>query len=580
MARARGLPPLAKLDTAAAPHAPASPNDERGSAIYDRRTILQGALAAGASALTQAADAQTARPPQGSKFGFDEVVKRATDLASTPFEGQVPPLPEELRKLDFDAWRQIDFRDGKPLLGGNNSQFRLELFHLGHLYVRPVVINTLRDGLPTPIPYQASQFTFGTTKLGKPLPVNLGFAGFKIRSPLNDPLKFDEFISFVGSSYFRFLGRGQHYGLSARGLALAGGTNQEEFPFYREFWIETPKPDIDKLTIYALLDSSVITGAYQFDCYPRENSAVEVKATLVARRDDVKIGYMPLTSMYFIGENAPRFHDEYRAELHDSDGLMIHTGAGEWIWRPLRNPTIAKTSAFFDHDVQGFGLLQRDRTFSHYQDIDLAYQLRPSYWVAPLTKLGDGHVELFEMPTVDETNDNIVASWVGKDQVVVGKPFTIAYSITAALDLRTLSSTAQTLNTFQVPARALGSAEPNSPTTRRFMIDFNGGDLTYFKDEKNAVQVAPGTSVGKIIRSFTQYNPYIGGFRGTFDVELEPGQTADLRAYLKNGVSPLSETWMFSWTAPGELAPPPASAGPTLSATPPPAPVPSSPARK
>ena len=500
-------------------------------------------------------------------------MKRASDLASSPFEGQVPPLPDELRTLDFDAWRQIDFREGKALLGGNNSQFRLELFHLGHLYKRPVVINTLRDGLPTPIPYQASEFNFGTTKLSKPLPVNLGFAGFKIRSPLNDPLKFDEFISFVGSSYFRFLGRGQRYGLSARGLALGGGTHQEEFPFYREFWIETPRSDNDKLTIYALLDSSAITGAYQFDCYPKEDSVVEVKATLVPRRDDVKIGYMPLTSMFFIGENNPRFHDDYRAELHDSDGLMIHTGVGEWIWRPLRNPLLAKTTAFLDHDVQGFGLIQRDRVFSHYQDIDLAYQLRPSYWVEPSTKLGDGHVELFEMPTADETNDNVVASWVAKDPVVVGKAFTITYSIKAALDLRTLSPGAKTLNTFQAPARALGSSEPNALNTRRFIVDFNGGDLAYYKDEQNAVQVVAGASVGKIIRSYTQYNPFIGGFRAFFDIELQSGETADLRAYLKSGTAPLSETWMFPWTAPGQLAPPPAPAGPAAPAIPAPAPV-------
>jgi glucans biosynthesis protein len=520
----------------------------------------------------QQAQAQTAHPPANSRFSFDDVVKRATELASAPFEGKLPPLPDELNKLDFDAWRQIEFRDNKSLLGGNGSQFRLELFHLGHLYKRPVVINTLRDGLPTPIPYQASEFAFGSTKFTKPLPVNLGFAGFKIRSPLNDPKKFDEFISFVGSSYFRFLGRGQQYGLSARGLALAGGTNQEEFPFYREFWIEMPKPNLDKLTIYALLDSSVTTGAFQFDCYPQENSVVEIKATLIPRRDDVKVGYAPLTSMFFIGENDHRICDDFRPELHDSDGLMIHSGAGEWIWRPLRNPTIAKTSAFFDRDVQGFGLLQRDRDFSHYQDIDLAYQLRPSYWVTPKMKLGEGHVELFEMPTTDETNDNIVASWISKEPLVVGKPFSYAYSITSALDLKSLSRNGKVLATFQTSARALGSSEPNSPTTRRFMIDYNGGDLAYFGDDPGQVQIVAATSQGKILRSYTQFNPYIGGFRATLDIDLEPGQTADLRAYLKNGPNALSETWMFPWQAPGMLAPPPPVQTPQPTAAPSPAP--------
>ena len=519
--------------------------------IFTRRTIVQGAVTAGATAAAVPALAQTARPPQGSRFSYDEVVKRASELASAPFQGELPPLPDELNKLDWDHWRQIEFKDSKALLGGSGSQFRLELFHLGHLYKRPVVINTVRDGIPTPIPYQASQFNYGPTKFAKPLPVNLGFAGFKIRSPLNDPKKFDEFISFVGSSYFRFLGRGQQYGLSARGLALAGGTNQEEFPFYREFWIETPKADVDKLTIYALLDSSVVTGAYQFDCYPQDDSVVDVSVTLIPRRSGVKIGYMPLTSMFFLGADQPRLAEDYRWELHDSDGLMMHTGAGEWIWRPLRNPRpMAQTSSFFDRDPQGFGLLQRDRDFSHYEDIDLAYQARPSYWVTPKSKLGEGHVELFEMPTTDETNDNVVASWVSKEDVEPGKPVRYAYAITAALDLATLSSNGKVKASFQTQARALGSGEPNVPTQRRFLIDFAGGDLAYFRSDPGAVQLVAETSAGRILRSYTQANPYISGFRGTLDVDLKPGESADLRAYLKNGPNTLTETWTFPWTAP------------------------------
>jgi glucans biosynthesis protein len=507
-------------------------------------------LAVGASLASSSLSAQTARPPQGSKFTFDEVVKRASDLSSAPFEGQLPQLPEELNKLDFDAWRQIEFKENKALLGGNGSQFRLELFHLGHLYKRPVVINTLRDGIPTPIPYQANQFNFGSAKFARPLPVNLGFAGFKIRSLLNKPTKFDEFVSFVGSSYFRFLGRGQQYGLSARGLAVNGGTNDEEFPFYREFWIETPRPEVDKITIYALLDSAAATGAFQFDGYPGQNSVMDIKTTLFPRRAGAKLGLAPLTSMFYIGGNDRHPTSEFRPQLHDSDGLLIHNGAGEWLWRPLRNPTIAKTSSFLDNGVKGFGLLQRDRHFDHYEDIDLAYQLRPSYWVEPKTNFGEGHVELFEMPTTDETNDNIVASWVAKDPPAVGKPFSYAYSITAALDLDSLSNNVKTVSTFQTEARTLGSSEPLVPTMRRFLIDFAGGGIDYYKDAPGLVTVVANSSTGHIVRAYTQYNPFISGFRATFDVELKPGETADLRAYLKANKTTLSETWTFPWEAP------------------------------
>jgi periplasmic glucans biosynthesis protein len=528
---------------------------------FDRRTIVQGALATGASALAAAAEAQTAHPPRDAKFSYDEVVKRATQLAAAPYQAQLPPIPDELNKLDWDAWSQISFKDSKALLSGNGSQFRLELYHLGYLFKRPIVINTLRDGIPTPIPYQAGEFNFGSTKFNKPLPVNLGFAGFKIWTPLNDPKKYDEFISFIGSSYFRFLGRGQRYGLSARGLAVNGGTNQEEFPFYREFWIETPQPEIDKVTIYALLDSAAATGAFQFDCYPKENSVVDVRATLIPRRDDVKLGLMPLTSMFYLGENGPVGKDDYRFELHDSDGLFVHNGAGEWLWRPLRNPNIAKTTAFLDKDVKGFGLLQRDRSFSHYEDLDLAYQLRPSYWVAANTKLGEGHVELFEMPTTDESNDNIVASWVSADKPPVGKPLEYSYSITSALELDRLTPLGRTIRTFQTSARALGSNESNVPTTRRFIMDFTGGDLAYYKNDPKLVKIDASTTVGRIVRSYTQLNPFIDGIRATFDVDVPPGETANLRAFLHDGPNVLTETWTFPWTAPGTPpAPAPAQA--------------------
>ena len=536
-------------------------------AILDRRTIIKGAAAGLGGAMAGSAGAQMARPP-GGRFSFADVVSRATQLASVPFEGQLPPLPDELGRLNFDAWRQIEFRSSKPLLG---SQFHLELFHLGHLYKRPVVVNTIRDGIPTPIPYQSSEFNYGTTKFTKPLPVNLGFAGLKILTPLNSPKVFDEFITFVGASYFRFLGRGQTYGLSARGLALAGGTNEEEFPFFREFWIDAPKAEATSVTIYALLDSSVVTGAYQFDCSPAENSTVEVAVTLIPRRAGVKVGMAPLTSMFDLGESQDRLRSEFRPELHDSDGLLVHTGSGEWLWRPLRNPPdVAKTSTFLDRDVQGFGLLQRDRVFTHYEDIDLAYQLRPSYWVTPSSKFGEGHVELFEMPTTDETNDNVVASWVPAADPQPGKALSYGYSITSALDFDHLAANGKVSATFQTSARALGSNEPDLPNVRRFIVDFAGGDLPYYRDDPSPLSVVASTSLGRVLHAYTQFNPYTNGVRAMIDVEVPSGQTTNLRAFLKAGPTTLTETWTYPWEAPA--TPQAAAQGPGAQASAPPPP--------
>jgi periplasmic glucans biosynthesis protein len=493
--------------------------------------------------------APTPQAPPPAKFGFEDVVRLARELAAADFDQAAPALPEALNKLDFDSWRDIRFRPDKALLATNGSQFRLQLFHLGHLYRRPVTINTIRDGIPAPIPYAANLFDYGRAKLDKPLPVNLGFAGFRLHYPLNSPKIFDEVIAFLGASYFRFLGRGQRYGLSARALAVEAGTTNEEFPFFREFWIDSPESGAERITIYALLDGQSAAGAYRFDLYPGIESAIEISVVLIPRKANVKFGLAPLTSMFFIGENDHRFDDDFRPELHDSDGLLIYSGTGEWIWRPLHNPKKPEVSTFLDRDIRGFGLLQRDRDFFHYQDLDLAYEKRPSYFVEPREKWGDGAVELVELPTERETSDNIVASYVPKVALEPQKPFNYAYRLSATLNPTELSPNGRTLNTYQTAAAARGSSEPPIPGSRRFIIDFTGGDLAFYADDPQLVEVVPTTSQGKIIRSFIVPNSHIKGFRAVIDVQLEPGQSTDLRAFLRTGSRALTETWTFPWRA-------------------------------
>src|SRR5271169_2152951 len=355
---------------------------------FNRRAVLGGVAVLSATRLWRPVFAQQAggAPPAVSPpdFGIADVVKRARELAGAPFDPTVPPLPDSLAALDFDAWRDIRFKSEKPLLGTPNASFRLELFHLGHLYKRPVIINVLRDGIPSPVPYAANLFDYGRNKITGPLPVNLGFAGFRLRYPLNTPHVMDEVIAFLGASYFRFLGRGQRYGLSARGLGIGSDPKaNEEFPFFREFWIETPAPNAERIVVYALLDGESVTGAFRFEIVPSLETSVDVNVTLFARRTIATLNMAPLSSMFLTGKNDHRLTDDFRTELHDSDGLLMHTGAGEWIWRPLSNPAASVVSTFLDNNPRGYGLLQRDRTFEHYQDLDLAYERRPSYWVEP-----------------------------------------------------------------------------------------------------------------------------------------------------------------------------------------------------
>jgi glucans biosynthesis protein len=508
--------------------------------------MLLAGIAFASSGIVPANSQQSADPAKATPtFGYDDVVKRARDLAGAPFDAQIPPLPDALARLDFDAWRDIRFKSDKPLLGAGGP-FRLELFHLGHLYKRPVTVNVLRDGLPTPVPYASNLFDYGRNKIDGALPINLGFAGFRLHYPLNAPHVMDEVIAFLGASYFRFLGRGQRYGLSARGLAIGAG-EQEEFPFFREFWIETPAPGAERALVHGLLDGESATGAFRFEIYPGMDTSVEVSVTLFARRAIASLDMAPLSSMFLAGKNDRRFDDDFRSELHDSDGLLIHAGSGEWIWRPLSNPAQPAVSAFLDRDVRGFGLLQRDRSFENYQDLDLAYELRPSYWVEPREGWGEGRVGLVELPTHDETNDNVVASWTPKEAVVAGRQLSYGYRITALMNDARLMPAARAIATFRTTPRALGSAEIPVPGGTRFLIDFSGGDLAYFFGDPTMVEIVPSTSAGRITRSFLAPNAHVRGFRAAIDVQIDPGQSCDLRVFLKGANRALTETWTFPW---------------------------------
>lgn len=529
----------------------------------DRRSLLAVLAASAAAPAAMARNQPTTAPaapapaprvvPQPA-FGFEDVVRRAREIGAAPYDGAVPPLPEQLARLDWDAWRQIRFRPERAMLGSAGGRFRLHLFHLGHLFLKPVTINTLREGIATPVPYTPSLFDYGFVRFEKPLPVNLGFAGFRVHFPLNDPRGSDELLSFVGSSYFRWLGRNQKYGLSARGLALNTGLldNKEEFPFFREFWIDTPPAGADSITIYALLDSPSVSGAYKSVFHPGDESPVDVEATIFPRQPLPLLGMAPLTSMFFLGENdrhmnAPNKYDEFRPELHDSDGLLIQTEKDEWIWRPLRNPLIQEVHNYPVNNVKGFGLMQRDRKFDNYQDIELNYEERPSYWIEPVGNWGEGRIELIELATKDETFDNTIVAFIPNRVIEPGKPFSFAYRMRSLTDGANLHNLGRTANTFTAPAHALGSAEAQRPDARRFMIDFVGGEMAYFLKEPNLVQIDAQVTGGKFMRSFLVPNPAIKGFRVMVDAELHPTDHTRVTVLLRSQGRPITETWNWSW---------------------------------
>ncbi|WP_188520054.1 glucan biosynthesis protein [Alsobacter metallidurans] len=527
----------------------------------DRRRFaaLSGAaLLAGASPLRAQTSSQppapatppvsptVAQPPPPS-FRFEDVSDRARRLASEPFQAAPPVLPPELAALDYDAYRDIRFRPERALLGDNGSAFRLQLFHLGFLFTRPVVVNIVQRGLVAPVPYSASLFDYGKNRFGAPLPVGLGFAGFRLHYPLNDPDKLDELAVFLGASYFRFLSRGQRYGLSARALAIGSGQPGEEFPFFREFWIEQPAKGAEHIVIYALMDGASVTGAYQIILRPGPETAAEVRSEIYPRRSLAAMGVAPLTSMFFTSENDRRLRDDFRSEIHDSDGLLMHTGGGEWIWRPLANPPAPRSSHFGDRNPAGFGLLQRDRNFARYEDLEARYDLRPSYWVEPRGDWGEGTVDLIELNTPDETNDNIVAFWTPAKPAEPGEPLRLSYVI-RSLDSPDLHRGGKATGTFQTALT--GPASAPDRVRRRFMVDFTSGDLPFFLGSPKRVELFADVQGGTVARRSLEPNPVTRGFRSYLDIDAPKGSTVEIRSYLTVDGHAVTETWAFAWAVP------------------------------
>jgi len=357
--------------------------------------------------------------------------------------------------------------------------------------------------------------------------------------PLNDPQRFDELAVFLGASYFRVLAAGQHYGLSARGLAIDTGlAKKEEFPYFREFWLRKPAAGARTLEFYALLDSESLTGAYHFRLTPGSESQLEVRARIYTRRAVEKLGLAPLTSMFLYGENTTRPIDDLRPEVHDSDGMLLANGHGEWIWRPLINRDKLQISSFADENPRGFGLMQRDRDSRHYQDLDFNYERRPSAWVEPQSPWGKGALQLLEIPSDSERYDNIGLLWVPERPVEAGQVWPFAYR------LRFASSYPD----FPASGRALATREASGSDEglRRFAIEFGEGPLAELSDTQ-AVQLIVSASSGKVVATSAKRNPATGTWLARFELDPEGEDAVELRAFLRDQDHALTETWSYLW---------------------------------
>ncbi len=472
-------------------------------------------------------------------FDFEVLRYDAKMLAARPYAPKPSPVPEALLKLSYDQFRDIRFKPAESIWRRERLPFELQFFHPGFNFDQTVQVNAVHDRSVDPIPFSPSLFDYGKNRVPSARST-MGFAGLRILYGLNKPG--DELGAFLGASYFRFLCQRAFYGLSARGLSInTGEPGGEEFPVFRAFWVERPEPEAKTLVMYALLDGPTATGAFRFSITPGAETVTEVHEVIYCRHNPAVLGIAPLTSMFWHGENTNANLDDFRPEVHDSDGLMLNTGAGEWIWRPLTNPNNPRVVAFSDENPRGFGLIQRDRQFEHYQDLEANYNLRPSAWVEPLGQWGKGAVRLLELHGPDETYDNITAFWVPQTLPPPGEPIELAYRLHWALDQ--IHPPAG----YAVSTR-LGRTRTQEPDLERFIVDFDGAYLSKDGPDPAIAAVVTVGDGASLAHSTIEKNPYNGTWRVAFALKPDgTGRPVELRCFLRKPPYVLTETWSYLW---------------------------------
>ncbi|MHB8901225.1 MAG: OpgD/OpgG family glucan biosynthesis protein [Thermoguttaceae bacterium] len=504
---------------------------------FQKPQTIVGALAISLSSLllAMAGDVTPAVPPCGDHDRWDFAALRqcAEKLAAGPFVA-AGELPQVLQDLDYDTYRLIAFRHEKAIWKQERLPFWLEAFHRGYLHRDRVTLNLVEDGEVKPVPFDPAYFQYRGELSGLKVPPDAGFAGFRILGWFESSEHPLEIASFLGASYYRAIGEGQWYGTSARGLAVdVGLPKPEEFPVFRQFWLQRPRPGERQLTVLALLDSPSVTGAYRFVLQPGAATRWHVTTRLHFRRQPEKVGLAPLTSMWMWGDGRAGPAGDPRPEVHDADGLLVATSEGEWIWRPLSRQGYPSLTHNDFTGIRGFGLLQRDRRRERYQDDEARYHLRPSVWIEPRDGWPKGAVELLELPASHEGIDNIAAWWTPAEAVTVGKPLDLDYSVSFMSAEPEGHPAARTTAT---------RVERHEGKPVRVEVEFSGEPLRDIADDsvEPKVQCQRGETENVHVQRAADELWLL-----SFDVHPKGAEPMELSAVLEFRGRALTETWRY-----------------------------------
>jgi len=480
-----------------------------------------------------------------TKGAFDTVRALAKERAAKPWVERPGNLDPFWANLKYADHQKIKFRRDRSVWTDENRGFQMEFFHPGWVFPKTVAFHEVAPDATRLLEWNSEFFDYGDLAVPEGTPKPDGYAGFRLLAPLNAPSQLDELAVFLGGSYFRSLAPGLGLGTSARGLALNPMRPQgEEFPDFIGWWMERPETGAREVRAWALLDSPSVAGAYQFRIQPGRGTVMEIEMELTFRQDVELIGIAPFSSMMWYSEFTQPKPQDFRPEVHDSDGLLIHFGEGEAAWRPLDNGKSVRHSVFAADKFFGFGLAQRDRDFHNYQDLEANFQQRPSVWVEPVGPWPEGRINLIETPGTADGSDNVVAFWEPKDRPKPGEPLRLAYRIQwlPEISVAGLSKVIESRRSHH-PFPAAGARADEEFYVVDFSPPANPAD-----EEVRPDLLVEVDSNARLLDKTLQRNPNTGGWRATFTVQFEEKAPASELAcrLLKAGV-PASERWTIQW---------------------------------
>ena len=460
---------------------------------------------------------------QGADFDWPQVVQKARERAAQAYQPVSAPVPQWLLELDYRAWQDIRFDPNAALWAGQGLSFSVRFHHPGSIYRQPVAIGQVEAGQATPLAYAPGQFFYGPEVDRQRVPGDLGYAGFTVYAQVGGA--WQPVAEFLGGSFMRAGAPLLPGGVRSRALAIDTGLpSGEEFPVFTDFWLVRPAAGSRQLTVYALLESPRVSGAYRVRLTPGAQVVTAVDCELFFRDAVGRLGLGPLSSMFWYGENGPPV-DDYRPEVHSSDGLLVHAGK-ERLWRPLVNPQRLGQQSLPVPPGTVYGLVQRDRDFGHYQDLDAAFEAQPSVVLEPQKGFGAGRLKLLELPVRDGLNQNVLAYFVPQAKVRGGDQLSLRYRLRwgdrepgeqAGRVLATRVARQNGVSTYQIDFASLGAGgAPPKP-----QISVQGG-----KRGKSGLR-----ALGD-------------GWRLTLPVEHGDGAPLTIRAGLLTDAGMRSETWL------------------------------------